>query len=167
MNYTEIKQYDVTNSVGISCTLFVSGCLNNCDGCFNRELQDFNYGKIWDKRIEDEFIKYCKHDVINNVCILGGEPFQQEETVIERLFERLENEVRKPLWVWTGLQFEYLLQFDCMKNILSKIDYLIDGRFIKELKDLSLKHRGSSNQRIINVKESLRLGDVVLAKEYY
>ena len=82
MNYAEIKQYDVANTPYISCTLFVSGCTNNCKGCFNKELQDFNYGKLWTKETENYFIECCKNTHVKNIAILGGEPMQQQITPI-------------------------------------------------------------------------------------
>lgn len=161
MNYAEIKPLDVANSVGISCTLFVSGCTNNCKGCFNKDLQDFNYGKEWNKEVEDYFIECCKNPHVTNVCLLGGEVFQQDMATISHLLIRIKREVGKPTWVWTGLIYEDLIIDMDKAYVLPFIDILIDGRFELDKKDLSLKHRGSSNQRIIDVGKSLKENRVI------
>ena len=161
MNYAEIRKLDVTNGEGIGTTLFVSGCTNNCEGCHNKELQNFNYGQEFTKEIEDEFIQYCKNPHVNHVNILGGEPFQQPYVKMLNLFRRLKTEVNKPIWVWTGYTYVEILADEHKKGLLHYIDVLIDGRFEKDLKDLKLKHRGSSNQRIINVQESLKENEVI------
>ena len=161
MNYAEIKPLDVANSVGVACTLFVSGCTNNCKGCFNKELQDFNYGKEWTKEVEDYFIECCKNENVKNICLLGGEVFQQDMATISHLLIRIKREVGKPTWVWTGLIYEDLIIDMDKAYVLPFIDILIDGRFELDKKDLSLKHRGSSNQRIILVGESLKENRVI------
>ena len=161
MNYAEIKPLDVSNSVGISCTLFVSGCTNDCKGCFNKDLQDFNYGKEWTKEVEDYFIECCKNPNVKNVCLLGGEIFQQNMANISHLLLRINSEVRKPIWVWTGLLYEDLVTDINKAYVLPFIDILIDGRFELDKRNLSLKHRGSSNQRIIDVRESLKENRVI------
>lgn len=161
MNYAEIKPLDVANSTGVSCTLFVSGCTNNCEGCFNKDLQDFNYGKEWTKEVEDYFIKCCKNPHVDNICLLGGEIFQQNMATISHLLLRINREVRKPIWAWTGLLYEDLI-IDVDKSfVLPFINILIDGRFEINKKDLSLRHRGSSNQRIIDVQESIEENRVI------
>lgn len=161
MNYAEIKPLDVSNSIGISCTLFVSGCTNNCEGCFNKDLQDFNYGKEWTKEVEDYFIECCKNPHVTNVCLLGGEVFQQDMANISHLLLRINSEVRKPIWVWTGLLYEDLVTDINKAYVLPLIDVLIDGRFELDKKDLSLRHRGSTNQRMINVEKSLEQNKVI------
>ena len=161
MNYAAIKRFDVANGSGISTTLFVSGCRFHCEGCHNLEAQDFNYGNEFTKDIEDMFIDYANNSHVNHVSILGGEPFQQDYKILKHLFKRLKYEVNKPIWLWTGYTYEQLTVDKYKKQLLSYIDVLIDGRFIKELKDIKLKFRGSSNQRIINVQESLRQNKVI------
>ncbi|MFQ9545363.1 MAG: anaerobic ribonucleoside-triphosphate reductase activating protein [Clostridium sp.] len=167
MNYAEIKQYDVANTPNISCTLFVSGCTNNCKGCFNKELQDFSYGKLWTKETENYFIKCCKNPHVKNVAILGGEPMQQQITPMLNLLKRIKAEVNKPIWVWTGCLWEDLIRIYHRTLFFPYIDILIDGKFEIDKKDLILKHRGSSNQRIIDVQKSLEENKVILAEEYY
>ena len=166
MNYAEIKKYDVANSVGVVCTLFVSGCTNNCKGCFNKDLQDFNYGKEWTKEVENYFIECCKNENVKNVCLLGGEVFQQDCNIIFRLLLRLKVEVKKPIWVWTGYTYEEIIKDKILIQLLIYIDILIDGRFEIDKKDLSLKHRGSRNQRIIDVQESLKQNKVIQIRKY-
>jgi len=161
MNYAEIKPLDVANSIGISCTLFVSGCTNNCEGCFNKDLQNFNYGKEWTKEVEDYFIECCKSPHVDNVCLLGGEVFQQDTKTIAHLLIRISLEVDKPVWCWTGLLYEDILKDKDKRYLLPLMDILIDGRFELDKKDLSLKHRGSFNQRVILVSKSLKQNKVI------
>lgn len=162
MNYAEIKKLDVANTKGISCTLFVSGCTHKCKGCFNKVAQNFDYGDKWTVDVENKFIDYCKNPNVNNVAILGGEPFQQSYSEMLNLFKRLKNEVNKPIWVWSGYTLGQLLMNEYSKELLYYIDVLIDGKFEEDKKDLTLKHRGSSNQRVIDIKESLKNNKVVL-----
>ena len=162
MNYAEIKKLDIANTEGVSCTVFFSGCKHNCKGCFNEVAQDFNYGKEWNESVEDEFIGYCKNKNVDNIAILGGEPFQQSYILLLKLLRRLKKEVDKPIWVWTGYTLEQLLSDEFSKEILTYIDVLIDGQFEEDKKDLMLKHRGSSNQRVINVQKSLKENKVIL-----
>lgn len=161
MNYANIKRYDVANSIGIASTIFFSGCKFNCKGCFNKEAQDFNYGKPYTKEIEDLYISYLKDDHVKCANLLGGEVFQQDLDVIYNLVIRIKNEINKPIWIWTGYLFEVLVQDESKLKILKQIDVLIDGQFEIDKKDLNLKFRGSSNQRVINVQESLKQGKVI------
>lgn len=162
INYAEIKEFDVANSSGVSSTIFFSGCTFNCCGCFNKEVQNFNYGKPYTKEVEDLFISYLKHPQVKSACLLGGEVFQQDLDVILNLVKRIKEETDVNIWVWTGCIYEMLLESTKIKKILEYVDVLIDGQFVLELKDLNLKHRGSSNQRIIDVQKTLKEGKVVL-----
>lgn len=157
MRYAQIRSMDISNGVGIACSLFVQGCSHHCKNCFNPETWDFNAGKEWTKEIEDKFIELCQNEHIDCVSILGGEPFDQDEHIYWFL-KRLKHEVNKPLYLWTGYKIEYLLTRDVPRDCLKEnlIDYLIDGEYVDELRDLNLELRGSSNQRIINVKEWLK-----------
>lgn len=161
MNYANIKRYDVANSIGIASTIFFSGCKFNCKGCFNKEAQNFNYGKPYTKEVEDLYISYLQDEHVKCANLLGGEVFQQDLNVIYNLVDRINKEVGKPIWVWTGYLFEVLIQDENKLKILKQIDVLIDGQFKIDKKDLNLKFRGSSNQRVINVQESLKQGKVV------
>ena len=157
MRYAQIRSMDISNGVGIACSLFVQGCSHHCKNCFNPETWDFNAGKEWTKEIENKFIELCQNEYIDCVSILGGEPFDQDEHIYWFL-KRLKHEVNKPLYLWTGYKIEYLLTRDVPRDCLKEnlIDYLIDGEYVDELRDLNLELRGSSNQRIINVKEWLK-----------
>lgn len=157
MNYAEIRQFDVTNGPNVRTTLFVSGCTNNCEGCFNKDLQNFSYGSKWDNDIEDKFISYVKNSNVYGVNILGGEPMDQtEDSDLINLLQRIKNETNKTIWIWSGYTFEDIIKNYSKKNMLSLVDVLIDGRFEIGLRDISLKYRGSSNQRIIDAKNSIK-----------
>lgn len=162
MNYAEIKRFDVANAPGISSSIFFSGCKFNCKGCFNELAQSFNYGKPFTKEIEDLFISYLNHPEVVNASILGGEPFQQDLDILLNFVKRIKSETNVNIWMWSGYLFDDIIKDSKKCEILNHIDVLIDGRFILEQRNLSLKYRGSSNQRIINVKESLKQNKVVL-----
>ena len=162
MNYAKIRKLDVTNGPGIRTTLFVSGCTHNCEGCFNKEQQDFNYGNKFTKETEDEFIQLTKNKQIKGVNILGGEPMQQimDDTLLN-LLERIKLETDKPIWLWSGYTFEEIVNNPKRLEILREVDVLIDGKFQADKRDIMLKYRGSSNQRVIDVKKSLEQGNIV------
>lgn len=162
MNYAKMMQYDTSNWEGITATIFFSGCRFKCLGCFNPELHNFEYGKKFDKEAEKQFIKYAKNNHVDGICLLGGEVFQQDLDEVLDLVCKLRREVKKPIHVWSGYTFEELMKNEKAVLILHHIDTLVDGRFMYELKDLTLKYRGSSNQRVIDVKKTLEVGEVVL-----
>lgn len=161
MYYSKIRKYDVSNAPGVRTTLFVSGCTNDCEGCFNEELQDFKYGTKWTDETEDEFMTYVKNPNVVGVNILGGEPMQQDLSLLKLLI-RIKQETNKNIWLWSGFTYEYIINNVHCKKILNYIDVLVDGKFERDKKDLSLKHRGSSNQRIINVQKSLKENKIIL-----
>ncbi|MBS5307832.1 anaerobic ribonucleoside-triphosphate reductase activating protein [Clostridium sp.] len=161
MNYAEIKKFDIANAPKVCCTIFFSGCTHNCKGCFNKEVQNFNYGKEFSNEVMNYFISKASHKQIKNICILGGEPFQQEIDIMINFLERLKIEVKKPIWVWTGYLYEELLKDRNKNRLLKYIDVLIDGRFELDKKDLNLRFRGSSNQRIIDVQKSLKQNKII------
>lgn len=161
MKYAQIRKYDTSNWDGINTTIFFSGCKFNCPGCFNKDAQDFNYGLDYDLDVENLFISYAKDEHSVGVCILGGEPFQQDLDILLRLVKRIKEEVNKPIHIWTGYIFEELIKDERKRKILNYIDTLVDGQFILAKKDLNLKFRGSSNQRVINVQKSLKEGKIV------
>lgn len=166
MNYSSIKRYDTANSIGISTTIFVSGCTHGCKNCFNEELWPFNSGEAFTKETEDLFVKYAKDPLVKNICILGGEPLQQDTILLDLLY-RLKQETNKPIWLWSGYTFEQILDSVNKKDVIAFVDILIDGKFEQSLKDFTLKHRGSKNQRILDAKESLKQGKPILHKEFY
>lgn len=163
MNYAEIRKLDVSNGPNIRTTLFVSGCTNNCEGCFNKDLQDFEYGHKWNKDIEEKFISYVLNDNIKGVNILGGEPLEQtNDDDLINLLKEIRLRTKKDIWLWTGFLFENIVNDDSKLKIIKLVDVLIDGRFDIKQRNISLKYRGSANQRVIDVKKSLELGDVIL-----
>ena len=155
MNFAEIRKFDVSNGPNVRTTLFVSGCTNNCKGCFNKELQNFNYGKLWTKETEEEFLSYVKNDNIFGVNILGGEPLEQtmDNSLVE-LLDRIKKETNKPIWLWSGYLYEDIIKDEKKLKILNFVDVLIDGRFEIDKRNISLKYRGSFNQRVIDIKKS-------------
>lgn len=169
MNYAEIKNFDIANGLGIRVSLFVSGCTHRCKNCFNSVAWDFKYGKEFTKEVEDSIIRMLNNPNISGLTLLGGEPMEpvNQDGLIDFL-RRVKKEVpNKNIWCYTG----YTLETDLLKGrahtpiteeILSYIDVLVDGKFVEELKSLMLKFRGSSNQRLINLKETLKTGEIVL-----
>lgn len=154
MNYAKIRKFDVSNGPNIRTTIFVSGCTNGCEGCFNKELQDFNYGSKWDEKIEDEFLSYVRNENVKGVNILGGEPLDQiKDNDLLNLLIRIKKETNKEIWLWTGYTIEEVMKDKRRLELIKNVDVVIDGRFELDKRDISLKYRGSSNQRIINVKE--------------
>ena len=165
MNYTKMMKYDTSNWDGITATIFFSGCKFHCPGCFNQEAWDFNHGQPFDKKAEDLFISYAKNPHVTGVCLLGGEVFQQDLDRILDLVIRIKREVRKPIHVWSGYTYEEIMADEKKMVILCYIDTLVDGPFIFKQKDLRLKHRGSSNQRVIDVQASMQSGQIVLIED--
>ena len=171
MYYGNIKNTDIANGEGVRVTLFVSGCTHHCKNCFNKETWDFCYGKPFTKEVEDELIKLLEPDYIKGLTLLGGEPMEPQNQAsllpfLKRVRETYGN--KKNIWCYTG----YVLDRDLLKEsrakceyteeLLKNIDVLVDGPFIESLKNLSLKFRGSSNQRVINLPETLKTNDIVL-----
>ena len=162
MKYAKIRKFDTANGPGVRATLFVSGCRFNCKGCFNKEAQDFDYGNEFTKEIEDEFIGYIKNPNVVGVNLLGGEIMQQDTNTILNLVKRIKKETGKNIWCWTGYRYEDLIKIDGKIEILKYIDVLVDGQFIEDKKDLMLKYRGSTNQRVIDVKQTLKQNKVII-----
>lgn len=165
MRYAEIKKYDTANAPSISTSIYFSGCNYKCEGCFNSKAQDFNYGFEYTQETEDLIIGYAKDIHVQNVCLLGGEPLQQDLDMILKLVQRIKLETNKNIWLWTGGLYETHIYNPEKQNILKYVDVLVDGRFELNNKDLTLRFRGSSNQRVIDVPKSLELGEVVLWKD--
>ncbi len=169
MNYSNIKYYDIANGLGVRTVLFVSGCRNHCEGCFQPETWDFKYGKPFTKETEDELIESVKPSYIQGLTLLGGEPFEPEnQKVLAPFMKRFKEECPdKDVWAFTG----YLLDEDLVPggrkyteytdDLLSTINVLVDGKYIEELHSVMLKFKGSSNQRIIDVPHFLKTGEVV------
>lgn len=169
MNYATIKYNDIANGLGIRTTIFVSGCSHRCKGCFNSEAWDYNYGAPFTKSVEDDIIKSLEVSYVDGLSLLGGEPMEGvNQEGLYTLLKRVKRELpHKNVWCYTGYLFEDLLKggkahFEHTDEILNCIDVIVDGKFILEKKNISLKFRGSENQRIIDVKKSLLKGEVVL-----
>lgn len=150
MNYCKINRVDVANGTGVRVSLFVSGCRNHCKGCFNKETWDFNYGEKFTSDTLEEILELLAPNYIQGLTILGGDPFEPEniETVMELCKEVKTRYPSKDIWVYTGYHYENFSNHP----IMDFIEVLVDGPFVENLKDISLKFRGSSNQRIINLK---------------
>lgn len=171
MNYCNIKYCDIANGEGVRTTLFVSGCTNHCEECFQPETWDFHYGEPFTDAVARQVIESLRPSYINGLTLLGGEPFEpsnQKELVpfLRRVRREYPN---KNIWCFTGFTLDGELwregshpRCEFTDEMLSLIDVLVDGRFVRALKDISLKFRGSSNQRVIDVPKSLAQGTVVL-----
>lgn len=161
MRYGQIREYDIANGEGVRVSIFVTGCTHRCEGCFNKEYQDFHSGDLWSVSNTNKVIKYLKRDEISGLTILGGEPFQNAKDLVN-IVREIKKEINKPIWVYSGYTFEEILKDKDKYELLKLIDVLVDGKFIESKKDLKLKFRGSSNQRIIDVNKSLTLNQVKL-----
>ncbi len=153
MNYAQIRQYDVANGPGIRCTFFVTGCSLHCKNCFNEEYQNPNFGQKWTDEETEKIIEYLKQDEIDGLTILGGEPFESCDDLIQ-VISKIKENTDKTIWIFSGYTYENLMKKENCKKLIELCDVLVDGRFVEELKDLRLKFRGSSNQRLINIKKS-------------
>lgn len=161
MNYAAIKNCDIANGLGVRVSLFVSGCQHHCPNCFNAVAWDFKYGEVFTKEVEETILELLKPDYINGLSLLGGEPFEPENqsTILSFLKAVKECYPCKDIWCYTGFTLEELLggsraATKYVREILGFLDVLVDGRFIEQYKDITLKFRGSSNQRIIDLKRS-------------
>lgn len=164
MNYAQIRKYDVANGPGIRTTIFVTGCTHNCKECFNKEYQDFNFGDPWTDK-ETEMVKdYLNQPEVAGLTLLGGEPFQNVEGLVP-LLKVIRKSTDKDIWIFSGDTFETIKADEKKFELLKLCDVLVDGPFVNELKDLRLKFRGSSNQRIIKIKDSIEEDKVVLWEE--
>lgn len=170
MNYGRIIKYDVANGEGVRTSLFVSGCTNHCPGCFNQEAQDFNYGKLYTQDTENILLDCIKQPYISGLSILGGDPLCQDDMGLITLnfLAHKVHSLGKTVWLWTGFKWEdfnFTNNFSLQSLLLSACDVVVDGPFIETEKDLSLAFRGSRNQRIIDVRETLGKGEIILYKE--
>ncbi len=167
MYYAQIRKFDTANGVGIRSSLFVSGCTHGCKGCFNQDYKHFRYGRMWTKEIEDEFIAHLHNPNVHGVTILGGEPMDQiRDYDLLNLLKRIKRETKQNIWIYSGYTFEEILAHPRTRELLKQCDVLVDGPFVQELKSLKLRFRGSSNQRIIDVKKSLESGHVCLLENF-
>lgn len=171
MNYANIIPYDTANGEGIRTSIFVSGCTIHCPGCFNEEAQDFNYGQLYTRQTRQTILDHISKPYIAGLSILGGDPMCQDEDGLRQLLN-LVSAVRtkgKTVWLWTGLTYDNIFNSNTISNrhdlqqcLFMACNVVVDGPFIKSEKDLTLAFRGSSNQRLINVQQTLIEGHVVL-----
>ena len=169
MHYGAIKKYDIADGEGVRVSLFVSGCTNRCKGCFQPQTWDFAYGSEYTEKTEQEIIDALADSNISGLTLLGGEPFEPEnQRVLVTLLRCVRNELpEKTIWCYTGFVYDRDLvnggrrHCEVTDEMLSYIDVLVDGPFIEELKDIRLVFRGSSNQRVLNLKETRRTGAIV------
>lgn len=170
MNYAKINKNDIANGIGVRVTLFVSGCTHFCKGCFNSEAWDFNYGQPFTTEVEEELLEALAPSWIDGLTLLGGEPMEpQNQRALLPFLKRIkEMYPQKTIWCFSGYTLEDELLKDSRARcevtdeMLSLIDVLVDGEFVEELKDISLRFKGSSNQRLIDLKSTLATGKVVI-----
>lgn len=171
MNYGEIKKSDIANGLGVRVSLFVSGCTHHCRNCFNQITWDFHYGQPFDETVEEKIIEYLAPNHIAGLTLIGGEPMEpsNQRALLPFVKKVKERYPQKNIWCYTGYLFDQELLQDSRARcevtdeLLSLIDIMVDGKFVEELKDITLRFRGSSNQRIIDVQESLKVGKVILS----
>ena len=163
MNYNQIRKMDISNGPGVRVSLFFQGCHFHCEDCFNSETWDFNKGKPFTDEVIDTIIDLANHEYIEGLSILGGEPMHplNVEGTIKLAKKFKEKYPNKNIWVWSGYKFEDLPN----KDVLNYIDVLVDGQFITELHNFTLKWKGSSNQRVIDVKETLKENQIVIIED--
>ena len=170
MNYCAIKRSDVANGPGMRVTLFVSGCTNRCPGCFQPETWDFNYGEPFTKEVEDRIIELLSPSYISGLTLLGGDPFEPDnQRALLPFLQRVRRELpKKNIWAFTGFVLDKELWVDgshprceVTDELLALIDVLVDGRFVESLKNVTLKFRGSSNQRLIDMNKTRTYGEIV------
>ncbi len=175
MNYATIKWCDIANGEGVRVSLFVSGCTHHCKNCFNQVAWDFSYGEPFDSEIQQKILKELDSDYIAGLSLLGGEPLEPTNQEALTPFVKKVKELfpQKTIWCYTGFLFnekkcvlkEKEKNTPFTKELLSCMDVLVDGPYIEELKDIRLKFRGSSNQRVIDVKKTLASRKIVLYLE--
>ena len=174
MNYATIKNCDIANGPGVRISLFVSGCTHRCPGCFNEEAWDFDYGQPFTQETIDSILSMLAPGHIRGLTLLGGEPFdpRNQEAVVGLLRQVKARFPEKSIWAFSGYLFDRdilpgkLGDPDVTREFLSYLDVLVDGPYVESKKDLMLRFRGSSNQRIINVPESLKQGAVILWEDW-
>lgn len=174
MYYGEIKKTDIANGIGVRVTLFVSGCTRHCKNCFNAETWSFTYGRLFTAETEAELLKALEPGFINGLTLLGGEPMEIENqrALVPFLKRVREAYPEKDIWCYTGSTLETDILVEGGRNrcevtdeLLSMIDVLVDGAFIEALKDITLRFRGSSNQRLIDLKKTRESGALTLWEE--
>lgn len=170
MNFAKIKRFDIANGPGIRLSLFVSGCPFHCEGCFNSDTWDYNYGDKYTPSIREKIYEEYKNPRYTGFSLLGGEPIEgraQEDLIelIVLLFRLKTLRPENPIWIWTGGRYETITNDPIKSQLLSFADVLVDGPFEQEKKDFTLAYCGSSNQRVIDLKKTKEKGEVVLREK--
>ena len=174
MNYATIKNCDIANGPGVRVSLFVSGCTHRCKGCFNEVAWDFDYGQPFTQDTINDILAMLKPDYVKGITLLGGEPFEpQNQLAILDLLRQIKAQLPdKTIWAFSGYLFDKdilsrrLGPWEITEEYLSYVDVLVDGPFVEAKKNLNLRFRGSSNQRIIDVPASLSKGEIVLWEDW-
>ena len=182
MRFASMRNLDISNGEGVGVSLFVQGCDRHCFNCFNPDTWDFNGGKEWTEETKNKFIKLIDRPYINRISVLGGEPLAEQnlDEVLSLIKEIRISFPKKTIWLYTGFEWNSLMAKICQptfpdekfkhdrnihmkrQKIISNVDILVDGEYIDEQRDITLKWRGSSNQRVIDVKQSLTQNKIVL-----
>lgn len=165
MYYSGLYDIDSTNGIGVGVSLFVSGCTHHCKGCFNPETWNFHNGNVFDDSVMDKLLSCINKPYIDYFSILGGEPFEKENvnTVLDIIKQVKSQKTNLVIYIWSGYLYEDLLKRKECVDVLKLCDYLIDGEFVIEKRDLKLELRGSLNQRVIDLRKSLITNSVVLS----
>ena len=166
MKYAQIRKYDIANGVGIRTSVFFTGCTHNCFNCFNKDYQDFAYGKEFTQSQIDEIIRYLSEDEISGLSLLGGEPLQQSYNDMINFLSQVRKSTQKSIWIYSGYTYEEILNSKEKMEIISYCDVLVDGRYEEKLRNLRLKFRGSSNQRVIDIQKTLKEAKIVIMEEF-
>lgn len=161
MRFLKIRSEDISNGPGIRVSIWVQGCNRHCPGCFNPETWDFDGGRLFNRRVKIQFLDLAKDKKIVGFSILGGEPLQQGKDMLDLVKSMKEEYPDKTIWMWTGYKYEDL--DDEQLEIVSYVDILVDGEFINAQKCPGKRFKGSSNQRIIDVKKTLEMGKIQLS----
>lgn len=169
MNYASIKNCDVANGQGVRISLFVSGCTHHCKNCFNAEAWDFNYGNPFTPEIEEQILELLSPSYIAGLTLLGGEPMEpcNQKVLLPFIQKVKERFPEKTIWCYSGYLFDQQIlnemtkKYDFTLPLISLFDVMVDGKYVDELHDLKLQFRGSSNQRIIDVQQSLKENKVI------
>ena len=187
MNYANIKYNDIANGEGVRTSLFVSGCSHHCKNCFNPETWNFDYGKKFTEETQNEIIKSCEPSYINGLTLLGGEPMEivNQKGLLDFVKKFKDTYPQKTIWCYSGFLIDDIMNYDfpydqneflqpltnsarchceITKELLSHIDILVDGEFINDLKDITLRFKGSRNQRIIDVQKTLKENKIILSE---
>ena len=174
MHYATIKYCDIANGPGVRTSLFVSGCTHACPECFNAVAWDFHYGEPFTREVEDQLIESCRPNYVTGITLLGGEPMEPEnQPALLAFLARFRAALpTKTVWCYSGYTWEQITgqhpsrcRIDVTDALLAHIDILVDGEFVSSLHDITLRFRGSSNQRLIDVRESLKMGEVIWWKD--